>query len=590
MTHPSSSGIVGTLYDIALNPKSLDEFINTWTEAGLDAGTVRAMAADIDQFDAAYQDHLNRAESFLHREISAEYQPDILAPFQSLAAFIVSEDRKVAACNDRAEQMFEIAQGDPMSAAIMPAVGRETLDFAVARAFNGNAEQRHFVRDGGGQTDRPTIYQTRRITMPGKVDTPHVLVVTTNALWNDALGATLAEVFDLTQTEQAIAKALVEGKNTKEIAQARDTTEGTARIQIKSILRKMNARNQSEIIRLILSLRELSEDSRSQLDISPGAQPVDGQDWLDTEVWKPFREITLPDGRRMFYHDMGPIDGAPILFSHMGYCQARWHRPMLAMAFKMGLRIIVPIRAGYGHSDDIDPKGDIIAAARGDTLHLLDHLGIHRLPYVPQGNDLIFAADLAANHPERVSEIIGLCARPYLDGDLHYAGMSKWHRFFLSTAKHAPHLLSFTAKAAMAMARRIGVVAMFQHMQKDSPPDMALYDNKPLVAVMTANAELVAGKTTLAAQAYTMELLASEAPWDHLLIQAKDIPIRFINAAQDPAIDVATVAQFRDKYPWIDIEVIPDAGQMLIYQKFRDVIPILAEAAKAAHPRRKKKT
>lgn len=464
MTHPPSSVIVGTLCDIALNPKSLDEFINTWTEAGLDAGTVRAMATDIDQFDAAYQDHLNRAETFLHREISAEYQPDILAPFQSLAAFIVSEDRKVAACNDRALQMFEMAQGDPLGAAIMPAVGRETLEFAIGRAFKGDAEQRHFVRDDGGQTDRPTIYQTRRIAMPGKPDAPHVLVVTTNALWNDALGATLAEVFDPTQTEQAIAKALVEGKNTKEIAQARDTTEGTARIQIKSILRKMNARNQSEIFRLILSLRELSEDLQSHLDVAPNGLPTQGQDWLDAEVWKPVKDITLPDGRCMTYHDMGPIYGAPILFSHMGYCQARWHRPMLAMAFRMGLRVIVPIRAGYGHSDDTDPKGDIVAAARNDTLHLLDHLGIDQLPYVPQGNDLIFAADLAAHHPERVSQIIGLCAWPYLDGDLHYAGMSKWHRFFLSTAKHAPHLLSFTAKAAMAMARRIGVGAMFPHM------------------------------------------------------------------------------------------------------------------------------
>lgn len=96
---------------------------------------------------------------------------------------------------------------------------------------------------------------------------------------------------------------------------------------------------------------------------------------------------------------------------------------------------------------------------------------------------------------------------------------------------------------------------------------------------MTANAELVAGKTTLAAQAYTMKLLASEVPWDHLLTQAKNIPMTFINAAQDPAIDVATVAQFRDKYPWIDIKVFTDAGPTLFYQKFKDVTPILSEAA-----------
>jgi pimeloyl-ACP methyl ester carboxylesterase len=246
------------------------------------------------------------------------------------------------------------------------------------------------------------------------------------------------------------------------------------------------------------------------------------------------------------------------------------------------LRVIVPIRAGYGQSDQLHPKADVLAACRADTCELLAHLGIARLPYVPQGIDLLFAVDLAAQHPELISEIIAICGRPSLFGDRHYSGMGKWHRFFLSTARHAPHLLKFTAKAAVAMAKRIGPMEMFRTMNQRSAADIAMLEDPELVCVLVANAELIAGKNTDVAQAYAMELLQTEADWSHLMIQTKTVPTSFINGANDPATDIATIAEYRVAYPWIEIEVIPDAGQMLIYQHFDKVIPKLAEAASKA--------
>jgi len=47
-------------------------------------------------------------------------------------------------------------------------------------------------------------------------------------------------------------------------------------------------------------------------------------------------------------------------------------------------------------------------------------------------------------------------------------------------------------------------------------------------------------------------------------------------------MDMASIAAYRETYPWIDIEVIPEAGQMMIYQHFDRIIPKLADAAKSA--------
>lgn len=590
MTRNSKTGIdpdniVDQLYDIALDPQSLGTFIDAWNDAGLDASAARKTIETIDQFDLAYQAHLKRAETFLARGAEPDDGPDLtatLTPFDNLAAFIVDRDLDVVASNDGARQAFGIEDGGQLDTLHLPEDMQDALHDSLRDVFRtADRPDRLLKLEVTGQRG-PALFQIRRLTDTGGHGTEHALVVTTQYHWQAALGATLEEVFNLTTAEQGVVRALVEGQDAKTIAAGRGTSEGTVRSQIKSILGKMNARTQSEVIRLVLSLRDVSQPSEANVVSRAPLALVNATDWLQAEVWKPFKTLTLPDGRRMDYHDMGPITGAPVLYSHMGYALARWHAPMLKLAFRHGLRVICPIRAGYGQSDNLDPNADVLEATRQDTLHLLEHLGIKRLPYAPQGNDLIFAVDLAAAHPEVISEIIGICARPSLPGDRHYSGMGKWHRFFLSTAKHAPHLLKFTAKAAVTMAKRIGIEEMYRQMNQGSAADMALAQDKEVHTVLLANGALIAGKDTDVAQTIAMELLATETDWSELVERSKDTKTWFVNGGEDPATDTATIAEYRETYPWIDIEVIPNAGQLLVFQHYHTLIPRIAAAAKSA--------
>lgn len=577
--------IVDQLYDIALDPNSLDPFIDAWNAAGLDAQAARKTIETIDDFDAAYFAHLKRAGTFLDRGVDADARLDLaamLAPFDDLAAFIVDRTLTVVASNAGAQQVFGVTANDALDKLNLSTDMTEVLVTTLGVVFAGVDEPDRLLRlDVPGERGG-ALFQIRALADTATHRREHALIVTTRYHWQAALGQTLEEVFKLTVAEQGVVKAMVEGMDAKAISADRGTSESTVRGQIKSILSKMNARNQSEVIRLVLSLRDVSQGASSGPIARPNTAKTTSRNWVEDQVWKPFNTLLMPDGRKMDYHDMGPANGAPIIFTHMGYGAVRWHAPMIELAFRHGLRVIVPIRAGYGHSDNLNPKADVLVSTRNDILFLLDHLKIERLPFAPQGNDLIFVADFAGHHPERVSEIIGICARPPLSGDLHYAGMSKWHRFFLSTAKHAPHLLNFTIRAAVAMARRLGAIEFLRQAHKTSPADIAMLDNAELAPVLIANGELVAGKTTNMAQAYVMEALKSEVDWTHLILAAKGTPTWFINGGQDPSSDVATIAQYREAFPWIKIEVITDAGQLLIYQQFETVIPKLAEAAKRA--------
>ena len=582
-----AEAFVDQLYDIALDPQSLDTFIDAWNEAGLDAQAARQTIENIDKFDQTFQAHLKRADTFLSRGPEAANGPDlaaILKPFDTLAAFVADRSLNVVACNDGAKLSFGIKDGSKLSDFDLTKEAQDALKETIAQVLAATDKPDRLLKmDFPGQRG-PALFQIRLLAFDDPLHSEHVLVVTTQYHWQPALGDTLEEVFNLTVAEQGVVRALVEGMDTKAISATRGTSEGTVRGQIKSVLAKMNARTQSEVIRLVLSLRDVSQNADLQAEQTRTAPVLTSSDWLAAEVWKPFASITLPDGRRLDYHDMGPITGAPVLYSHMGYCMARWHKPMLKLLFQHGLRVICPIRAGYGRSDNLDPKEDILKATREDTRHLLSHLGIARLPYVTQGNDLLFATDFAVHFPEMISEIVGICARPSLPGDRHYSGMAKWHRFFLSTAKHAPHLLKFTTKAAVTMAKRIGVTEMFRQMNQRSPADLRLIDDDELRPVLISNAELIAGKSTNVAQAYAMEILATEAQWSDLIFQCKETKTWFVNGAEDPATDIATIAEYRETYPWIDIEVLPDAGQMLIFQRYDALIPRIADAAKGCEP------
>lgn len=582
----STTSIVDTLYDIALDPTSLEDFVQSWTDAGLDQELTRKVLAGFDEFDAVFHDHLNRADTFLRRDKAGlDKDADInaaLAPFASLAAFVVDRAQMVVAANDGSKESFGLEPGISLADGAVPADIYEPLADALTRTLSSSKPTQSLLKVETEASPTPIVFQIRQLPKTGASRDNLALVVTTKYHWNTYLGETLEEVFQLTAAERGIVRALVEGKSSKEISTERGTSEGTVRGQIKTVLSKMNARTQSEVIRLVLNLRDVSPGQRLPSNTVGSTSPLASTTWWRDEIWKPYQTLIMPDGRRMDYHIMGPPTGAPVMYSHMGYCLVRWHEPMVRMLYDLNLRIICPIRAGYGSSENIDPKADVLAETRGDTLFLLQHLGISRLPYLTQGNDLIFAADFGAHHPDMISEIIGLCARPSLPGDRHYASMGKWHRFFLSTARHAPHLLRFTTKAAVSMGRRIGSLEMFRQMNKSSSADMALLEDEAIARILEENAELIAAPTADITQAYTMEILATEAPWSDLMLAAKGIKTSFINGGDDPATNVATISEYRDAYPWIDIEVIPNAGQLMIYQHYESLLPRVAEAANRA--------
>ena len=75
----SSSGIdhdliLDRIYQVALEPSSLEEFIDVWNDSVLATQSNSTERGDFGEFDESYKGHLDRAQKVLHRSEAA--RPD----------------------------------------------------------------------------------------------------------------------------------------------------------------------------------------------------------------------------------------------------------------------------------------------------------------------------------------------------------------------------------------------------------------------------------------------------------------------------------------------------------------------------------
>ena len=583
--------IIDYIYDIALDPGNLDGFIDRLEADAAKNSDTSLELGRIQTLSALLESHVSRAEEFLDR-VAARDEGNAtrraLAPFDSRPALLVNAALRIVDANRSAIDAYGIARNDSL----------DSFPFEDGEIDKLFTTLRQLLRDRSGKgvlmaLDMPSsdgAQPPSSLMHAHWVDLPSdeavevggrrgfVLLVSTDVSWPLALDQTLSEVFGLTPAERDIVRALVEGGSLKSIASARNRSLGTVRTQTGSVLAKTRTHSQSELIRVTLSLMEIVKSSPligSAASVDADASPH------PPEHYSAFETLFRPDGRRLDYLVQGDPLGRPLIFSHMGYGLMRWPPAALQLAFEHGIRIVSPVRSGFGDSDPVARSADILAITRGDTLAVMDHLGIAACTYVSQGNDLLFAMDLIAHHPDRITNLVGLGPRLPLPSDTQYAGMGRWHRFLLSTARHAPHLLYFTAKAAFTLAQKIGRDQMFRNVHRQSPADLAVIEDPDVFPTLYASSAITVSEEGHAAFAYAKELFASERDWSDLVRRTRSTPSWFVSGLQDPLGDPATIAAYREAFPWIRIEVIEDAGQLIFFQKFRLIVPRMAEFAHA---------
>jgi pimeloyl-ACP methyl ester carboxylesterase/DNA-binding CsgD family transcriptional regulator len=554
--------IVERLYDVAVDPIRLEELMEVWEGR---AAPLRDAAIPLE--DPEIEAHMARAKVFLDRYEAAQGETVPRSPLADIprsAAFLSDGGVVIRAANRPAEQAFGIRDGGPFADLPFAEEDRELLAGAIHRVAARKAEKVATLRIRSTVTGSPVILRVSPVE--GDSARPLALVISTELVWPEGFALTVQEAFGLTPAEVEIVRGVTLGLPLRDIAEARGRSVETVRTQVRSILAKTETHSQAELVRVVLGLMDLALVPAAGDAVPPGSGGL---------VPCPTHEIRGQDGRRLTWIEFGDPAGAPVLYMHLDFGLIRWPAAAERAAAARRMRVVVPVRAGYGHTEAL-PKGeDHLDAVTRDYAAVMDHLGLKGAVVLPVGADLRFAMNLANTRPDLVRGIVGAACQLPIRTPAQYERMDKWQRFILANARYAPKVLPFLVQAGFSLARRLGKEAFFRQVNGGSPADMAAFSRPEIRAAMLEGSEVCLAAKWSAHAAFTAECIGSERDWS-AVVRAVTVPVLLLQGDQDPQAPVQTMRELAEDYPHIRMRFLPGNGQLLLFSEWPTVLDEVA--------------
>jgi DNA-binding CsgD family transcriptional regulator/pimeloyl-ACP methyl ester carboxylesterase len=557
----SEAPLVERVYDIVLAPERLEGLLDAWSHR---LGAVSDMQELGILAGAGLLPHVERAEYVLRNLIDstqgAPAAPLAWVKARNNAAIAVSRAGRVLAANDAAQAILGVIAGDELAAlGLQPEdrawLGREIETFNAAKGGEPRLIRLRLANSGS-----PIV-----MTLVDYGAADGVGVATTIVSWPSGLTNMLRRAFSLTDAETEVLKELTLGQSVKDIAAQSGRSTGTIRSHVKMLLQKTAANNQMELIRLTLGLLDVVQLSRPRA----GAGGRAGADSGNV-----YHRAPLPDGRHMDYLAIGPAHGRAFFLMPSGLGLTRLPPAGERSLFERGLRMIAPIRAGYGGSSPLPQGRHVYDVVTADITALMSQLGLARAPFVAFCDDLHMTVEIAARAPGRVSAIVGCGATMPNVHHGHFARMSKFTRFIHANARYAPQALPYVALAFFSLARRVGQRRFMQIVMKDSPPDLALLADEEVWDAIARGSEVTMAPGFSAHEAWAVEVIANHALDWSAALHACRAPITLLAGHLDPFSPIETVREFANANDGIELLEFPEDGQ-LMYRRLDTVFDVL---------------
>jgi len=579
MTRPTSIAlhddareqVIDRLYDVALDPARYEELVDHWENL---ISPLR-QGADADAFslnDHSIEAHFDRASLFLDRweaDTRKGGAQALLDGFDRTAAMLIDAQLGILAINEAARQTLGIERGAQLSKLPLEATDRELLEREACELLTEKGSDRGMFQFRSIEDGRFIIFHLMRRTLPR--GEPVLIAVTSDVYWPKGFNALLKGSFGFTNAEADVARGLVECCSVREIAETRSRSVETVRAQVKSVLSKTETRSQTEAVRLLLSMMDIASFT---IDRAVGVSSAGGP-------FRKLRELEFQtihrDGRRLDYLVLGDPDGRAVMYFPGDYGLVRWPASAEQELADRGMRVISPIRAGYGATSD-PAKGDSFTKTVCDDLAaVLDTCGVKVCPAVSQGSDSYLAFAMQKHQPDRMSALIAASGVLPVTRPEQFERMEKWHRFINASARYTPHLTPFMVKAGFFLARRIGKRGFIHAAYGNTQADVDTFEHPEAFEAIVAGSDVALSPEHSAHRSFTANVLDMEREDWTPLVEAFQtrIPVIFLSGLQDPQVPQTTLAEHKADFPWITFEEYEDGGQLLLFRHWPRVLDLL---------------
>jgi len=369
----------------------------------------------------------------------------------------------------------------------------------------------------------------------------------------------LQSLFQLTPAEARLTALLANAISIDESAKTNHVSIHTARTQLKSIFQKTNTHKQTELVKLVLSSPAVLTTSKKLLNNNIHYTGVEPKTILLNE-----NKIILTDGRQLSFCEYGDAKGLPLFFFH-GILGSRYERhPNDRVIQKLGIRLIVPDRPGYGLSD-ANLNGSYLEFAN-DMKQLANYLNIPKFSVLGLSVGAIYAAACAYKLPHQVSHAtlvsITLPLLSFSDiSDLlpSYKLQYAFTRYLPSTAKLFPE---FTIKNACANPDKF-----FKNMPLN-PVDREIFfredlHNHIVQSLLTGSKEYHIG--------FVDDIMTSVKPWPFRIEDIKT-KIDLWHGCEDLHSPISRVRKLIEQSPKARFFPVDNGGHFFIYEHWDEIM------------------
>ncbi len=558
-------GIIDRLYGLVSSPDKYDDFMLELQQK------LTLMSSDGDRERASFlQSHMQRAASLVdvvtpwRRDTDDELHAALRARLQATIAVDLSN--RILDANSAAKVAYDLAPNSSTNALPLSEPDRAKLEAQILAVIKTQGR----VNNRGEVVSLRNVNTGRLIlltldTFDNAASGDIVAIVkTSDIVWPNHLGPILRDLFDLTRAEIEVVRLMVEGARVNDIAERRNTSKTTVRSQLKAIFAKTETATQMECVRLVLGLAMLHDVDEGQM-VAARLQAGEATAYFPRDEQR--MVVDLPDGRQLEYSTFGAKKGACVLFHHDQAFGDVWFKEAVDQAVRLGLRIIAPLRPGFGHTTIYKGEASEPRDFAPDIRWLLDYAGVEVAAQIALSSGLVHALAAAELMPDRLTSITA--CHPLLpvieDADLE--GTNGYNYLIPHTRLHFPSAVRFLCKAGFAFVTASGPAAFGKAVMRASPWDvnwLMAPENLPVLEM---------GRKAHRVQGYVGNYgdIAYRGDWRDLLRNAP-CPVRLVIGEHDRNVQWAAAQRWSDELDHVELHVMRDAGYMVFHQQSSQVL------------------
>lgn len=501
-------------------------------------------------------------------------------------ALLISDVERQAMLND---QLHTMAKEELAPTLVLTETGILLASNQAARdlfhSMDGDNYQRLGIKAAEFEQLRQRLYRHKGPTLiktwpAGNSDTPLIMTTSYHAphrvfvfqslecRWPDSIEQALADVFGLSAAEREILASLAQGLSAEQISEQRSRSLGTVRQQIKTVMQKMGANRQNQVVAAGAALANRTS-GRSIGHEQPGLM----------SPWPLTLGDVVRNGRLIGWRRYGPPSGIPVLLLHGPFFGAGDFEQDRALAHRFNLNVIIPERPGYGRTPPASPTVDPLDNQVDDCIAVLDQLDIKRAWLLSHESGLIPAMALASRYPQRFAGLLAASPSGHFKPGVDLQGVPAQQRAMLWSARHAFWITRMLIRLGMVQVRKLGPDRWVEAIFADSPADLEVLHAESARQGKLGTYHYNYNQNGAGLE---LDLQQTTTEWDQLVAQVRQ-PFCGMLGIHNRTTPPRFVRTLQELNPHLQMEEL-DAGQTLVISHAEQVFTCLAQMIKQHQP------